>query len=496
MRKVFLLLIFANIFFFNLRAQDTIVVDSTKLNRLITIIKDYNSHSVYIDTTEFVRGVPDEKSINLLYSAASGFCGKILSLLRGGADINYKNDEGATALHYSVSSGFLYASEIILILGGNPDSKDRYGITPLSVAVRNDNLDLAQLLINYNAGISIPDSRGMVPLHFAVKNGSFYMTDMLLYYGANPDLADKKGNTPLMYAVSGQDSEIADLLLQSGANPNIADKEGFTPYMAAAQNGDTLMLRLLSRYGADIYAISTNGYDAFSVALKYRRTDAVRYLKNIGNLWFEKRKGKIDPQTVAIEEYGSLSVIGKDNRSLPLSQRLFINGFSFSAGGLVTNHFAMLNGQIALRAPVIKSGLFLGYTFSPSKSRVLVSSTDYRYQYFVSVGIAEAGIYHEWPISESISKGSFRFVSSLSGAYKIYSRYAGTEKRAANQFCIIPSAGISYTHSYWGAGAELKYIDTPFYKMLPVWLGLKFSINITPSHETGPFNQNKEDNHE
>ena len=496
MRKAVLLLIIANIFIFNLRAQDTIVVDSTRLNRLITLMKEYNAHSVYIDTSEFVQGVPDEKNINLLYSASSGFCGKIISLLRDGANINYKNDEGATALHYSVASGFMNASEIILILGGDPDAKDMNGCTPLSIAVRNDNLDLAQLLIQYTAGTSVADSRGMVPLHLAVKNGSFYMTDMLLYYGADPDLTDKKGNTPLMYAVSDQDSEIADLLLQSGANPNIGDRDGLTPFMSAAQNGDTLLLKLLSNYGADIYAINAYGYDAFSIALKYNRTDAVRYLKTIGNLWFEKKKGKVDPEAVAIEQYGSLSVIGLDNRNLSLSQRLFVNSFSFSGGGMVTNHLAMLNGQLRFRAPVIKSGLFLEYTFSPSKSRVLVKSSDYYYQYFVSVAIAEAGIYHEWPISESINNGNFRFVASLSGAYKTYSQYSGTDKKAADKFCIIPSAGISYSRSYWGAGAELKYIDTPFYKMLPVWFGLKLTLNFTPSREAGLFSQKKEDNNE
>jgi len=476
MRKVLTLFILFQIAFLSARGQDSISIDSVRLNRILEILKDYNSRNIYIDISEYVEQVPDYKSINLQIAASYGFCGEIVRLYIDGADINWANSEKVTALHYAVSGGYKDAAEIILLLGGNPDPEDGLNKTPLVVATQNDDIEMAEMLIKYGAKTTIGDFHGLTPLHFAVRDGSFYMTDMLLYYNVDLNIQDKKGDTPLMYSVWKRNYEMADLLLQSGANPDIADKNGFTPFMFAAQKGDTLMLRLLYNNGANIYALNAFGYDAYSLALRFRQKDAARFLLSIGNLWFQEKAGKVDPNVIALE-MGNKDALS-DGYSIPFRQKLKINKAALSAGGVFTNHLALVTGEVSFRAPIIRSGIFAGYTFTPVESRVLVKSENNIYQYFVVSRTIEGGIFHDWSLGKDLINGNFKFYTALSGAYQSYSKYSGSIKKPENQFCIIPSAGIVYSVHRVSFAAEVKYMKTPFYKIGPVWLGVKASFNF------------------
>jgi ankyrin repeat protein len=487
MRKVVALLILFNCVIFSVAGQDTVLIESVRFARLLEIMKDYNSRSIYIDKSDYVEQVPDEKNINLQTASLYGFCGEIVRLVTEGANINSISPDKTTPLHFAVSGGHKDAAEIILILGGDPNALDAMDKTPLAVAVENDDIETAELLIKYGANSSLGDFHGLTPLHFAVRNESFYMVDMLLYYNVNTDDRDKKGDTPLMYSVWKKNCEIADLLLKAGANPNIADKNGYTPFMFAAQNGDTLMLKLLNDAGADIYATNTYGYDAYSIAIRYGQGDAIKFLRKIGNLWFEKKPGKVDPNMIALE-FGKVEALSSDY-SVPLKYRLSINKAALSAGGVVTNHLALVTGGVSFRAPLIRSGIFAEYTFSPVKSRVLVKSDDIIYQYFVDTRIIEGGVFHDWSMGKGMINGNLKFHTALSGAYKSYSKYYGSITKPENQFCIVPSAGITYSIHSIGFAAELKYIKTPFYKMAPVWFGLKFSVNFLTDHTSAPGKQ-------
>jgi ankyrin repeat protein len=489
MRKVSILIILFQVFVFTIQGQNVINLDDDHYKRLMEILKDYDSHSVYIDTSEYVVNVPHALDINIQYAASSGYCRQIEHLFTEGADINSINTDKATPLHYAVAAGEKDAAEVILLLGGNADAQDVLEKTPLMVAVEEDNLDIAEMLINYGANVSTGDFHGLTPLHFAIRNESFYMVDMLLYYKTDPDICDKKGNTPLMYAIWKKNAEIADLLIQSGANPNIADKNGFTPFMYAAQNGDTLMLKLLHNAGADIYAINSYGYDALTLALRFGQNDAVKFLKSIGNLWNERKPGKIDPNIIALEFGQKNDDYEVNNNAVPFFQKFYINRAALTAGGMMTYHLAMVTGEVSFRAPLLKSGIFAAYTFTPVNSRVLVKSSDMFYQYYVIARTIEGGIFHDWTIGKNVVSGNVKFYSSLSGAYKMYSKYSGTLKKSENQFCIIPSAGILYSIHNIGLGAELRYMKTPFYKVYPVWMSLKISVNFLTDHTAVPGKQ-------
>jgi ankyrin repeat protein len=489
MRKIYTLLILLQVCICNIQSQNTIDKDDSNYARIAEILKSYDSHSVFIDTSEYISGYTDALNINLQYASYAGFCREIVRLVVKGADINSSNYEKATPLHYAVANGEKDAAEIILLIGGDANAKDINGKTPLLVAIEEGNLEIADVLIRYGAMTSEGDHSGLTPLHFAVKNNDFYITDMLLYYNTDPNISDKKGDTPLMYAVWKRDYEIADLLLQSGANPDIPDKNGFTPFMVAAQIGDTLMLSLLNRAGAEIYSINSYGYDALSLAIRFGQNTAVKYLKSIGNLWYEKKPGKVDQKIIALE-YGNKQMnISDESKMTTFSEKLYFNRVSLSAGGITSNHLSLLTGEISFRDPALKAGIFAAYTFSPTESKVLVSSGDLYYQYFVSMKTIEAGLFRDWTLGKKVVNGNFKAYTSLSGAYKTYSEFAGTKQKPADKFCIIPSAGLQYLRNNLGISTELSYMKTPFYKVYPIWLSLKLSVNLLTDQASVPGKQ-------
>jgi ankyrin repeat protein len=66
-------------------------------------------------------------------------------LLRYGADVNARGDQGMTPLHAAALGGNLDLADLLLKRGANPALKDDAGQTPLQIAARNDDPDSAKL---------------------------------------------------------------------------------------------------------------------------------------------------------------------------------------------------------------------------------------------------------------------------------------------------------------------------------------------------------------
>jgi len=446
-------------------------------SRIASILQKYNESAVIIDTSSYSNEYPEALNNNLQVASFRGYCGEILRLLAKGAEINSSNDESATSLHYAAQTGRLNVAEILLLCGSLTESADVYGKTPLLIAVDEGNIEMADLLIRYGASFDTTNSRGIAPVHTAVINNDFYMTDMLIYYKANLNIKDKEGNTPLMLSVWQTNYEITDFFLQSGADPDISDNKGYTPFMLAAQNGDTLMLSLLYNANADIYKVNSYGTDALDIAMNGKKTEATNYLLSLGNLWPGTRDAKSD-QTAKSENGETKSTKTIKDRKQISYDHISFNQASLSMGGTVTNHLALLTGEVSLRDPNLKGGIFASYTFNPVSSKVLVETSDLYYQYRLKVKTIEAGVFKEFATWNNIRSATFTAYGSLSGAYKNYSEYNGTSIGPDNKFCVIPSLGLQYGRKRISAISEISYIKTPFYKMAPVWLSLKLSVNI------------------
>ena len=485
LQKIILVHLLLLLFGISAKAQpDSLRVDSVLL-RIEAILEEYNAQVLYVDTSDYVTEGWDVDDINLQIASSKGACNEIIRLFVRGADVNNFVGKTATPLNYAVSSGRKEAVEILLLLGAQPDKADIYGNTPLVSAVRSNSLEIAELLIRYGASLVDADRYDSTPLHHAAALGYFYIADMLLYYEAPTELQDNEGNTPLMTGVSFGYYDISDILLQAGADPNIADKKGFTPLMAAAQNADTLMMRLLVDAGANLYHVNNSGLDALGCAVMSGSKEAVEFLLDTGNRWDYSGEQKNDPVKMANSLGNTAMAQMLLERGLEGKREVSLDEFSLSAGGMFTTHYQMANISLSLTEPRLRTGVIFGAAFNPSSQRLLIEGDDdFFYQYRVSSTLISAGLLREFPLSGPARVNKWSIVTSLSAGYRFYSQYQGTNDKPEDKFCIIPSAELVWTYSKFHLGSGIIYLNTPFYKVFPVWFTLKASFTLTGDTRT------------
>ncbi|KAF2202721.1 ankyrin repeat domain-containing protein [Delitschia confertaspora ATCC 74209] len=144
-------------------------------------------------------------------------------LLRKGADVNMKNNNGQTALHF-VSS--------------HPPA-----------------LDLARKLIEtHKASARVKDRRGHLPLHRAAAVGSVPLLKLLLSSGKSPiNATDIDGMTALHHAVSEGHGDAALFLLTQGAEWDKKDHEGHVALeLAPDAKTRKYILQAAEREGIDL----------------------------------------------------------------------------------------------------------------------------------------------------------------------------------------------------------------------------------------------------
>jgi SH3/ankyrin repeat-containing protein len=93
--------------------------------------------------------------------------GKVLiALVNGGALLDYRTRDGATAMHRAVERNNLEAVTTLLELGASPNYKDTKGLTPLYLAVtcRTDPM-LCEGLLHDRAAIGAQDLQGWQEVH-------------------------------------------------------------------------------------------------------------------------------------------------------------------------------------------------------------------------------------------------------------------------------------------------------------------------------------------
>ena len=167
-------------------------------------------------------------------------------MLQNGANIEVKNDYGATPLHAAVIiSRCDQTVKTLIKRGANIDAKDSQGVTPLHLAAHICCQSLIlELLIQNGANIEAEDDFGRRPLHAAAIEGyntckcigSDRIVEMLLQKGATLDVKTARvNNTPLHLAVNfGRPSKV-EMLMRFGASPclKIRQNLGWTPLECA-----------------------------------------------------------------------------------------------------------------------------------------------------------------------------------------------------------------------------------------------------------------------
>lgn len=171
-------------------------------------------------------------------------------LIENGADINLKNDEGEVALIQAVENDnaemvkTLLEQDLIVSDGSNLNILYYDGkYFPLMMAVYSRNIEIIKLLIEFGVDLDLQNSEGNTALHSLLVDSNKQpkkiknITNILLDNGANPNIKNNKGNTPLVdmlmvnrdktdYPYQKLAFQLSKTLIENGADPYIKNNDG------------------------------------------------------------------------------------------------------------------------------------------------------------------------------------------------------------------------------------------------------------------------------
>ena len=254
---------------------------------------------------------------------------KIFNLLiKYGADVNTKNNYGASLLNisYRASTALAQNREMFKVLvengfdlesriDGGEHSPDDYDYTPLMIAAAINDYDIVKFLVEKGADVNAKThfeySSVETPLLLSLYNENSSIAEYLINNGADINVTNEDGETPLMYASKVHNIKVIELLIQKGADINVFDNYGNTALIYGVNNLETV--KLLVENGADVNFYK-GGSTALISACEYsheRNIDVIKYLvsKN-ANINAQDNKGDTAlNKTLDTSDEGSIDIL-------------------------------------------------------------------------------------------------------------------------------------------------------------------------------------------
>lgn len=211
------------------------------------------------------------QSDGLLKASRDGNTGSVRLLLRLGADVHRRDENGRTALHLALLSKHSRIANILLRCGADINARDDIGRTPIHNAVDGQILDEVEFPCLSYPDVNARDDDGTVPLHIATMSGAKHMVRTLLSRRANVNCLDDSESTALHFASGPRlqgAGQVVQLLLEAGASVNCRDCSGRASLIHAVQNEfeeTETIIKLLFEHGATDLG-SCEGENALSLS--------------------------------------------------------------------------------------------------------------------------------------------------------------------------------------------------------------------------------------
>ena len=152
-------------------------------------------------------------SVLMLSSTQSGDVIKVKEYLKGGADVNFKEENKRTALMFASFNGAKQIVEELLKYNADINLVDINGRSALLFAASGPFPETVKLLLDKGARIDIQDNEEhFSALMFAAAEGQLENVKILLEYGANAKLKDIDGDGAIDFAQANGYTQVVEYL--------------------------------------------------------------------------------------------------------------------------------------------------------------------------------------------------------------------------------------------------------------------------------------------
>jgi len=199
---------------FNQLANHVIKKDTVKIEQLLQSGVDINTQHPTSGTT-----------VLMIASSYYYYDDMVEFLIKKGANVNLKENEGKTALLWA-SSNSLENAKILIVNGAKVNEAANDGMTPflqatLGVSSGKVPIEMCEYLRKngayINAELKRQSALKWTALHYAAANGDAELVKYLIKHGANVNKATGEGSSPLFLAKLGGYDEVVKILKNAGA---------------------------------------------------------------------------------------------------------------------------------------------------------------------------------------------------------------------------------------------------------------------------------------
>ncbi|ALD92913.1 Ankyrin repeat [Cupriavidus gilardii CR3] len=190
-------------------------------------------------------------------------------------------------LHAAAAQGDAAAIALLLKQGANLETRDDSGATPLLIATRHNHIDAARALIDAGANVNAKDRiQDSAYLHAGAR-GYNEILKMTLTHGADLKSTNRYGGTALIPAAERGHVQTVRILIAAGVDVNHINRLHWTALLEAIILGDggpsyTEIVRLLVNAKADVNIPDGKGVTALQHARQRGYRDIERILVKAG----------------------------------------------------------------------------------------------------------------------------------------------------------------------------------------------------------------------